>query len=88
MENLNLQKMGEGDYGRIQKGFCPLFDFGEGRPSLDFSYFSISFLPKVFGQQLSKVLCKKDGINCISFSISGINAMLTFQLQAFTSRKK
>ena len=27
-------------YGRIPKGFCPLFDFGEeGRPSHDFSYF-------------------------------------------------
>ena len=34
------QKMGDGDYGRIPKGFCPLFDFGEeGRPSHDFSYF-------------------------------------------------
>ena len=34
------QKMGEGDYGRIPKGFCPLFDFGEeDRPSHDFSYF-------------------------------------------------
>ena len=59
------QKMGEGDYGRIPKAFCPLFDFGEeGRPSHDFSYFSISFLPQVFGQQLFKVLRKMDGIHC------------------------
>ena len=34
------QKMGEGDYGRIPKDFCPPFDFGEeGKPSNDFSYF-------------------------------------------------
>ena len=37
-------KNGEGDYGRIPKGFCPLFDFGEeGRPSHDFSYFFHTF---------------------------------------------
>ena len=29
-----------------------------------FHIFSISFLPKVFGQQLFKVLCKTDGIHC------------------------
>ena len=40
------QKMGEGDYGRIPKGFCPLLILGrlEARSSHEFSYFSISFL--------------------------------------------
>ena len=41
--------MGEGDYGRIPKGFCPLFDFGEeGKPSHDFSYFFHIFFYHMF----------------------------------------
>ena len=58
------QKMGEGDYGRTPKGFCPLFDFGEaGRPSHNFSYFFHIFFTIGFGQQLFKVLRKTDGIH-------------------------
>ena len=59
------QKMGEGDYGRIPKVFCPLSYFGEeGRPSHDFSYFFHIFFTIGFGQQLFKVLRKEDGIHC------------------------
>ena len=41
------------------------FDFGEeGRLSHDFSYFSIPFLPWVFGRRLFKVLRKKNEMHC------------------------
>ena len=39
------RKMGEGDYGRIPKGFCPLFDFGEEGQTIPwfFIFFHIFF---------------------------------------------
>ena len=57
------QKMGEGDYGRIPKGFCPLFDFGEeGRPSHDFSYFfHIFFYHRFLVSNCSKFCVKQMG---------------------------
>ena len=43
------KKIGVVDIARIPKAWPPQFDFGEeGRPSHDFSYFSIPFLPWVF----------------------------------------
>ena len=54
------QKMGKVIMVGFRRFFSPLFDFGEeSRPSQDFSYFSISFLPSFLGQQLFKVLRKK-----------------------------
>ena len=54
------QEMGVVGIARIPKAWPPRFDFGEeGRPSHDFSYFSIPFLPWVFRRRLFKVLRKK-----------------------------
>ena len=62
-----LKKWG-GDNARIPKAWPPRFDFGEegslGRPSHDFSYFSIPFLPWVFHRRLFKALRKKNEIHC------------------------
>ena len=63
-------KMGVVDIARITKAWPPRFDFGEdGRPSHDFSYFSIPFLPWVFHRRLFKVLRKKNEIHCIVESV-------------------
>ena len=59
-------KSGVVDIARIPKAWPPRFDFGEeGRPSHDFSYFSIPSLPWVFHRQLFKVLRKKNEIHCM-----------------------
>ena len=59
-------KTGVVDIARIPKAWPPRFDFGEeGRPSHDFSYFSIPFLPRVFHRRLFKVLRKKNEIHCM-----------------------
>ena len=58
------QKNGGGGYARIPKAWPSRFDFGEeGRPSHDFSYFSMPFLPWVFQRRLFKVLRKKNEIH-------------------------
>ena len=60
-------KKGEGDYGRIPKGLCPLFDFGEeGRPSNDFPYFPYLFNHRFLVSNCSKFCVKMDGIHCIA----------------------
>ena len=65
--------LGEGGYGRIPKGFCPLFDFGEeGRPSHDFSYFPYLFYHRFLVSNCSKFCVKRMGstVRCLTVRIT------------------
>ena len=62
--------MGVVDTGRILKGLSPRFGFGEeGRPSHDFSHFSIPFYHGIFIGGCSKFCIKKNPLQSLTLRI-------------------
>ena len=76
-------KMGEGDYGRIPKGFCPLFDFGEeGRPTETIPWFFI-FFPYLFYHRFLVSNCSKFCVKQMGSTVFLLSSAVLYMIYHF-----